>query len=226
MLKLLAFDLDDTLYPEMKYIRSGFRAVSKYMQQKYKIDAKEFYKKLSSVKKQKPSSRVFDIVLKRYKIKNRSLIEELVKTYRAAPLHIKLFSGVKETLTKLKKNYVLALLTDGRSSVQNNKLKYLQLTKYFDTIVYTLDLGNKYKKPSVLPFKKMLEAHNIKARETLYIGNNPDKDFFGAKKIGIKTVRVNQGIFKGKITNKSLEADFTIKSIKELPSLISRINKK
>ena len=223
MLKLLAFDLDDTLYPETKYIRAGFRAVSSYMRRHYQIDGKKFYRELTKTKKEEHSGKVFDNVLKKYKLDRKDIIEELVKIYRAAPLQIKLFSGVEVTLIKLKKSYILSLVTDGRSAVQSNKFNYLKLNKYFNSIIFTLDLGDKYAKPSALAFKKMLNDYKIKAKEAIYIGNNPDKDFVGAKKIGMKTVRINQGIFRGRITNKSTESDFTIRSIRELPSLVSRI---
>ena len=223
MLKLLAFDLDDTLYPESEYVRGGFRTVSTYMQKKHKIDANEFYKKLISTKNLSPSAKVFDIVLENYQLKDRKLVEKLIKLYRSQTLKLKLFPGIRSMLKKFKKKYILALVTDGKKVVQDRKLNYLRILDYFDTIFYTLDLGNNFKKPSEQPFKQLLHAYRIKPQEALYIGNDPNKDFIGAKKAGIRTIRVNQGFYKDKAKGEVNDADFTIGSIKELPSLIMKI---
>ena len=223
MLKLLAFDLDDTLYPESSYAREGFRTVSAYMRKKYKIDAGKFYKKLVSTKTLTPSAKIFDIVLENYRLKDAKLVGKLIELYRAQTLKIRLFPGVKSMLNQFRKKYTLAVITEGKEVVQKRKINHLKIAGFFDTILYTLDLGDDFKKPSELPFKQLLNSHKIKPQEAIYIGNDPDKDFIGAKKIGMKTVRINQGIFRGKITNKSTEADFIIGSIKELPSLIVKI---
>ena len=37
MIKIIIFDLDDTLYPEIEFVMSGFRAVSRYISKKYNI---------------------------------------------------------------------------------------------------------------------------------------------------------------------------------------------
>jgi len=44
MIKAIIFDLDDTLYPEKKFIMSGFRAVAKYLSKKHKLNYNEVFK--------------------------------------------------------------------------------------------------------------------------------------------------------------------------------------
>ncbi len=224
MLKLLAFDLDDTLYSEQSYIRGGFREVSAYMQKEHNINAKEFYTKLIQTKNLTPSGKVFDIVLAKYKLSNQRLVEKLVEAYHSHSLRIRLYTGVRSIIKKLKKNYALALVTDGKQAVQFRKLVHLKIVDYFDAVIYTPDLGSNFKKPGELAFRRLLDTHTILPQEALYIGNNPDCDFIGAKKLGMKTVRVNQGICKGRNTDKLRDADFTIKSITQLPSLIIKIS--
>ena len=225
MLKLLAFDLDDTLYPEISYVHGGFKVISDYMQKKYNSNAKEFYKKLISIKNLEPSAKVLDIALGTYQLKDRKLEEKLIELYRAQTLKLKLFPGVRSMLNQFKKKYTLALITEGKEIVQKRKLNHLKIAGFFDTILYTLDLGDDFKKPSELPFRQLLNSHKIKPQEALYIGNDPNKDFIGAKKVGIRTVRINQGFYKDKAKGKFSDADFTIGSIKELPPLIMKIEK-
>ena len=38
MIKLVIFDLDDTLIPEIDYVKSGFKEVAKYIESNYEFD--------------------------------------------------------------------------------------------------------------------------------------------------------------------------------------------
>ena len=38
---ILIFDLDDTLYPEIDFVKSGMRAVADFMQEKHGFDSKQ-----------------------------------------------------------------------------------------------------------------------------------------------------------------------------------------
>jgi putative hydrolase of the HAD superfamily len=38
---IIVFDLDDTLYEEITYVRSGFKAVANYLSKNYKIETTE-----------------------------------------------------------------------------------------------------------------------------------------------------------------------------------------
>jgi putative hydrolase of the HAD superfamily len=224
ILKLLAFDLDDTLFPEKSYVYGAFKAVSDSLKKERNIDAKELYAKLVETKKLIPSGRILDIVLKKYQLDAKQT-EKLVQIYREHPTKLRLFPGTRKVLQKLKKTYILAIITNGSQAVQNKKLDYLKIKHYFNSVIYTLDLGNNFKKPSKLPFQKLLVAHGVKPEETLYIGNNPDSDFLGAKQVGIKTIRINQRFYKGRNAHKIKDADFTIKNISQLPSLINKMSK-
>jgi putative hydrolase of the HAD superfamily len=48
-MKSVIFDLDNTLYPEIEYVKSGFRYVSSYLNSKYDLDEEEIFSQLMSI---------------------------------------------------------------------------------------------------------------------------------------------------------------------------------
>ena len=56
---------------------------------------------------------------------------------------------------------------------------------------------------------------NARPEETIFVGDNPEKDFPGAKKLGIKTVRINRGKYENKKSS-SLTVDYEIQNLNEL----------
>ena len=46
MIKVVIFDLDDTLIAEKEYIKSGYREVARYLSEKYNVVQEVIYKEL------------------------------------------------------------------------------------------------------------------------------------------------------------------------------------
>lgn len=86
--------------------------------------------------------------------------------------------------------FSLGLVTDGHGRVQRLKLEALGLETYFDVVVFTDDLGREAWKPSKIPFETVLERLGIRALDAAYIADNPLKDFFGPRSLGMRTIRI------------------------------------
>jgi putative hydrolase of the HAD superfamily len=101
----------------------------------------------------------------------------------------------------------------------------LKLEGRFDTITFTDVYGRENWKPSLKPFEITLRKLGVTAKESMYVADNPVKDFIGAKKLGIITVRIRRG---GEYDSMQLdaehEADYNITSLWELQGLIEKIN--
>jgi putative hydrolase of the HAD superfamily len=220
LIKVIIFDLDDTLYEDRTFVKSGFEAVSKYVKKNFGINKKGFFKVLLDIFKKEGRGHVFDIALQKNNLYNKKLVDKLVKVYRSHKPNIKLYPGVKKLLKSLKKRYKLALITDGLGYVQRNKVKALNIEKYFNLIIYTDDRGQKKSKPHPYSFKKVLNHFEIKPKEAICIGDDPHKDFIGAKKLGIKTVRVLQGRYKNIQVKRKFEADYNVSKITKIKSLL------
>lgn len=220
--EVIIFDLDDTLYKERDFVESGFKAVAKYVEENFEIPQKSFYKLIIENLNRKSRGKIFDDALKQYNIFNKSLVKKLIGVYRDHNPKIKVFPRVFNLLKSLRKNYKLALVTDGNALVQRRKVKTLGIGKIFDVIVFTDDF--KKPKPSPFAFRKVTRFFRVKPGKVVYIADDPNKDFIGAKKLGVKTARVKQGRFSELQLAKKYEADYEIKNILELEKLLKKIN--
>ena len=64
---VLIFDLDDTLYNEMSYVKSGFNAVAFHLSYLFKIRQESIFNKLLKVLKENGRGKVFNIVCAHFK---------------------------------------------------------------------------------------------------------------------------------------------------------------
>src|SRR5262245_38556195 len=106
------FDLDDTLYPEIDFVRSGFKVISNYIENR---TGKVTYDELCSLYQQKQN--VFEWIIETFKreIPDCSLTI-LLNMYREHFPSIKLSDETNKFLKKLKKEKIkMGLITDGRS---------------------------------------------------------------------------------------------------------------
>ena len=214
--------MDETLYEERSYILSGFQVIAAYLSKKYGISKKKLFNALMLSFKTEGRGKNFDRILERFKLKKEDIFH-LVQIYRNHKPKIKLLDGVKSLLKKLRSNYKIGIVTDGNYIMQKNKVEALNLQKYVDFIIYTDREGLKAK-PDTSSFTKALEIAKSKANETVYIGDNPHKDFIGARRIGIKTIRINRGEYKNIEAGECFEADYVVSALEDvLPIICSQI---
>lgn len=223
LIKALLFDLDDTLYNEKQFVKSGFSQVAEFVEDKFKIEKKVYYKILIDIFNGGSRGNVFNLALERVNVAfEENIIHAMVKIYREHNPKIELDKNTKLLLLNLKKNYSLGIITDGYFEVQKKKVQALKLEELFDSIIYTDKYGKEYWKPNVLGYKLALEEFQVLPEEAVYIGDNPYKDFIGAKKVGIPTVRViNQNREYSDVRlNKEYEANYEIRELHEIISVL------
>ncbi len=182
-LKAVVFDLDDTLYSEKEYVRSGYRAVAKQLPQ-----VKEAEQKLWTAFENKQSA--IDGVLISEGIFTDELKQKCLETYRYHQPDIHLYDGVVEMLIELRrKGYLLGIITDGRPEGQRAKIAALGIDEYVDHIIVTDELGGvKYRKPNEKAFVIMKEQFGVEYAEMCYVGDNTSKDFIACEKLRIQSV--------------------------------------
>lgn len=217
MYKLIIFDLDDTLYYERDYVFEGFKNVALYLEKKYSLKFEEIYEKIKNIFYEEGRGQIFNLLCENLEINEN--IDRLVEVYRSTePREIKLYDDAIYFINYLKeKDYKLGIITDGLASVQRKKLKSLGLYKLIDKIIVTDELGREFWKPSTKSYKDILEEFNIAGDEAIYIGDNPSKDFIGARKLGIRTIRIirEQGDHIKLVCTSEFEADYNIRLLTE-----------
>ena len=103
---------------------------------------------------------------------------------------IKPYPGVRAALVKAKnEGFILAALSDFPIGT---KLKALGIEDLFDKAISTEEYGAL--KPSVRPFRAILEELGIKAGEALYTGDSRSKDIDGAKNAGMHTALISRSV--------------------------------
>lgn len=196
MKKVVGFDLDDTLVPEVLFLRSGIRHIAKWLHERFP-ELKEI-RVISCMETALMTRRNHYSALETL-LEETNLIEyvdmrEVVSVFRnhipdpaiyhPAPSTIELLNRVKETGSKM------ILITDGRSSTQRNKIKAAGLDAFFEEedIFISEETGHDKTDPDT--FLRVMEKHGG-ACEYHYVGDNPPKDFLHPSKLGWITHRVH-----------------------------------
>ena len=181
---LVAFDLDDTLYKEIDFLKSAYREIA--------LRAAHDDRRMAD--------KAFGMMLQAYKdgdnaflrlnelLGTETPISEYLAMYRAHRPDIHLTPEIRETLEELKAaGIVIALITDGRSVQQRNKIAALGLNRWIadEDIVISEEIGSE--KPSEANYRRLMELHPDAGR-FVYVGDNPAKDFIAPNRLGWSTV--------------------------------------
>jgi putative hydrolase of the HAD superfamily len=219
--RAVIFDLDDTLYPEHSFVLSGFRAAADWAETHLAIPAQEGYSALVSLFEAGVRGKTFELWLGERAAPDQ--VQTLVQVYRNHQPDIQPFPEVEPILKRLKGQYRLGLVSDGYLAVQRNKLAALKLEPYFDAVVFSDQWGRAAWKPSTKPFEAVIQDLQVKPSESIYIGDNPLKDFYGARQVGLATVcyqRLGGEYAKATPPSEAHAATWTIHSLDELDSIL------
>ena len=95
-----------------------------------------------------------------------------------------LFEGADALCEELKKQYRLALITNGTASVQYSRMKASGMERHFEKLFISEEIGAE--KPSLHFFERVFAAYpEIKREEMLVIGDSVSSDIKGAYNAGI-----------------------------------------
>ena len=171
----VCFDLDDTLYNEIEFLKSGYRHIAKMIDD----DWLAVYERMYALYEEDKD--VFMYLDRSYGFDKH----ELLQSYRYHIPNIKPFPGVQGLFDRIKqKKGYLAVITDGRSETQRNKLRQLGLLDNLDALVISEEVG--VEKPDGRGFEKIQKHFNCS--EYYYIGDNYHKDFLSPNKLGWHTI--------------------------------------
>jgi putative hydrolase of the HAD superfamily len=187
----LVFDLDDTLFLERDYVRTGFEAVGNWAGKQLGVHA--FGERAWQLFQEGHREHVFDFVLKESGHEpSPKLIEEMVSVYRTHRPRISVLPDAIKCLASFHGKTKLALITDGPLAAQERKVRALRLKQWFDLVVFTDRWGNEFSKPHRRAFEYVQSRVKPDGRGFIYIGDNPKKDFSAPLALGWKTVRVRR----------------------------------
>lgn len=221
-LQAVVFDLDDTLYPEREYVRSGYAAVAAYLREtRHHSGAFEGWLWDRFIRGRAKGA--FDALNEHFSLHlEKADILELVRVYREHRPQIAPFADIPPLLEAMKKRVKLGLISDGFLPAQQWKLDVLGLEPCFDAVIFTESLGRKYWKPCPVAFENMVQRLGVPHSACVYVADNLTKDFVAPNQLGWKTVhflRPNQ-VHANEATAQGGQPQYTIKSTEELSSLL------
>ena len=217
-MKVVLFDLDNTLFDVRQYYVKAFERIADYLARHYDISKQLICKKLLSKWEEKTSmyQKLFDDVMETLGHKAETL--KIVEMFNDFDGPLFLDEETQSVLDQLQsQGHVLGLVTDGNVKRQKRKVRALGIEHYFNVIVYCQELG--VSKLDERPYREAISKLGVRPEDTFYVGDNPKLDFEGAKKVGLKTIRIIKGEFGHFADNNYI--DFKIKNMPELPRIIN-----
>lgn len=220
MIKAVIFDLDNTLidFMTMKKI-SCDAAINAMIGAGLNINKDKATKELFALygKYGMEEKTIFQKFLKKLtkKVDYEILASGIVAYRRVRTGFLEPYPNVSEVLFELKKRGIkLAIISDAPRLKAWIRLVSMKINHLFDAVV-TFDDTKEYK-PSTKPFKFAFRKLNVKPHESLMVGDWPERDIKGAKKLGMLTCFAKYG--NPKVKNSG--ADYEINDIKELLEIV------
>jgi putative hydrolase of the HAD superfamily len=225
MIKAVVFDLDNTLVDFMKMKRMSIdAAVSAMIDAGIDLSSDDIKCMIEKIYHERgiEYQLVFDELLLDYaqKIDHKILSAGIVAYRRAREAALVPYPHVTLTLIKLIKFGIkLGIVSDAPAKEAWLRLSYLNLQHLFDHIITYDDTGER--KPSPVPFRKILSLLNVKPDESLMVGDWAERDVVGGKQVGMRTAFARYGDEFGTIHS---NADYELNDIIELVDIIVKEN--
>jgi putative hydrolase of the HAD superfamily len=100
--------------------------------------------------------------------------------------HFGLFPSVTDTLTRLGEGYRMAIISDAQCIFAEPEIEMLGLDQFFKHRIFSSRFG--FKKPDIRLFELAMKKLGVKPEESIYIGDNPQRDLIGAKRAGMRCI--------------------------------------
>ncbi|MRS27018.1 HAD family hydrolase [Bacillus sp. RIT694] len=199
----MLFDLDDTLLDRDKAVDNLFLLV-----------LEKCYENVSDTVKNNMLQKFKEYDKREYGISNKtivleSLFDEFAPIYRLPHNYIQdfwnenfptCFSIDQNTihfLNHIKSHFKIGIITNGSTHRQKAKIINTNLNNYFDTIILSEEVG--LSKPDKRIFELALNKLNVQPKNTLFVGDDLEKDIAGCQNANIKGIWFNPH----RITNKT-----------------------
>jgi putative hydrolase of the HAD superfamily len=220
MIRTIVFDLDDTLFSEREFVRSGFRAVAKHPAL---ATAAGFSDTAWRLFEEGRRDDIFNVAMELLSMPfTPELIQELLDVYRGHRPDIVLFDDAKWALEKFSSTHRLGAVSDGYHETQKRKVEALRLEQYLNPIIYSDAYGRDAWKPSPTPYQEFMKAAQCDGPECCYVGDNPAKDFVSANRLGWTSIQVIRagGEYEDRMAPPQGEAHWRISSLYELEGIL------
>lgn len=188
----LILDMDETLYPERQFARSGFRAVAAEVARRFDVPAAAARRALLRALRAGGRAQAFQSLCLECGVP-AAVIPELVAVFRAHAPRLRLPADTRDLLTQARaRGWRIGILTNGLPAVQARKARALGLAPLVDAIVYAEEWGTGRGKPEREPFEVVRARLDTRAALTVFVGDDPWRDIYGARAAGLHTILLHR----------------------------------
>ena len=220
-IECIVFDIDDTLYLERDYVRSGLRAVGEWVRESRGVDS--FFEESWGLFEAGRRGDIFNAALEKFGIApDEELIRKLLSVYRSHDPEIQLLPDSEECLRTVNGKAFIGVISDGAAVGQQMKVARLGLTSRCNHIILTESIGVEFSKPHPRAFEEMQQISRCAPEACVYVADNPIKDFISPNRLGWRTIRVRRpgGLHCGRSCAEESRTSFEIENLENLAALL------
>ncbi len=225
-IKVLSFDLDDTLWPCLPTIQHAEKVLYQWLSEQVPTVTRHYDQhQLRDKRKalmQANGNLMHDLSQLRL-LSFKQLAEEFelgdewiepaFDIFYEARQKVTLFDDVQPVLDRLIKDFQLVSLTNGNADIIKTGVDH-----WFDFSLNSISVGKKKSEPDI--YRQVLSMAKIDAQQMVHVGDDPFQDVRGAKLAGIFSVWLNREQKPWEMDD--YQPDVIISSLHELPGLINR----
>ncbi|WP_412461152.1 HAD family hydrolase [Pseudomonas sp. SC11] len=227
-IKLITFDLDDTLWDTAPVIASAEILLRDWLAANAprlgSVPVEHLFAIRERLVQAEPALKHRISALRRRVLYNalaevgyaqeqaQALADEAFEVFLQARHQVKVFPEVEPVLEILRQHYVLGVVTNGNADVRR-----LGISDYFRFALCAEDLG--VGKPDPAPFLEALKRGGVEAAAAVHIGDHPGDDISGAQRAGLRAVWFNP---QGKDWTGERAPDAEVRQLSQLPEVLAR----
>ncbi|XP_066262294.1 N-acylneuraminate-9-phosphatase isoform X1 [Euwallacea similis] len=232
LIKCILFDLDNTLIETREADAKVCEKIAKDLKLKYSLsneEATSMAANFLSNFRRCPENKLMSLDEWRTHLWSQALGEKyqedadliyqnwLTQRYQ----HLAMSQEITYLLKSLRKKFRIALITNGTSACQWEKINKLQLKSCFDLILVSGDLS--YEKPDKNIFFQACEVLNVNPKNCLMVGDKLETDIEGGLQAGLAGtvwIPLNRHY---RLTDDDPKPDYVLKNIMELKDLLRKL---
>ena len=218
MTRALLFDLDDTLYPERRFLLSGLAAVAAEVQAWTRLDRRLVFRHLLAAVESEGRRHAFQSLCGAFGL-DPAIVPRLVRHYRSH--QPRLPRSTVRTLQSARRTWRTAVLTNGLPDVQRRKIAALGIADLVDAVLVASEWGSGRGKPEPHGFLAALDRLGVEPAQAVFAGDDPACDVLGARALGLATIRVRT--YAHRWSPPEGDADAVVDRLPAVPAVASRL---
>lgn len=225
-IRVITFDLDDTLWDIWPVIERAERHLHRWLEQHYpaiprRFDCLELRELGAEIARRQPELAYHRSWLRKSALELAARrsgcdsfdVEAAFAVFYAARNEVELFDDVAPVLERLAQRYQLGALSNGNACVVRTGL-----ARFLDFALSAETVGSA--KPEPRMFVEACRLSGARAEQILHVGDEPEHDVRGAAMAGLRTVWLNR---TGKDWPGGPGPDATVRTLNELETLVAAV---